>query len=504
MTLRQGQGILLEFRSQLRVLRAHWLAIVACTVLGAAILGVWALVQPRVYTAESSGYVAVTASGADAGSALIADNLAKAKVKSYIDIGTWRAVAESAIDRLGLDTTPEALVGQVTVSNPLDTVNINVRANAGSPEAARDLAQAWLAGMSEQVAKLDQSADTGDGTIRLVEGDSARLPDAPTYPNTRLMIIIGALAGLVLALIYAFARHALDRRVRSAEMIEREVGVAVVGTIPYEKSFSHERRLLPLNGTTAARGLFGIGESIRELRSNIQFMDVDSPPRTIVMTSPLPGDGKSTTSANLAITIAQSGQSVYLIDADLRRPMIASIFGLIEGAGLTDILAQRASVDDVAQPGGVPGLYVIAAGRIPPNPSELLGSARMRELLAALSQDSIVILDAPPLLPVTDAAVLSAQADGAVVIVSAGKTTLDLLKRATTAVDKVGARVLGVVINRVPKRGGGYYGERYAREYYASASTGRTDEGKTSSPSAVSPTPEGPRRRRRGSAEISS
>jgi len=465
--MRQGNSV--ELKSQLRVLRAHWLVIVICTIVGAVGMGVWAQLQPKVYSAEVSGYVAVTASGADAGSALLADNLAKAKVKSYIDIGSWRAVAESAIEKLDLDATPEQLITQVTVTNPLDTVNVNVTANADTPEGARDLAQAWLSGMSEQVAKLDQTANGEDGTIRLVEGDSARLPDAPSYPNTRLMIVLGALGGLIAALIYAFARHALDRRIRSSEVVERETGLAVVGTIPFERSFSSENRLLPTSGTANARGLFGIGESIRELRSNIQFMDVDNPPRILVMTSPLPGDGKSTTSANLALTIAQSGQKVYLIDADLRRPMLASVFGLVEGAGLTDILARRATVDDVAQSIGVPGLHVVAAGRIPPNPSELLGSARMRDLLAQLSQDAIVILDAPPLLPVTDAAVLSTQADGAIVVVSAGKTTYDLLKRATASLDRVGARALGIVINRVPKRGGGYYGDRYSREYYASA-----------------------------------
>ncbi len=487
----------MEFKSQLRVLRAHWLIIVVCTLIGAAGLGLWAQLQPKVYTAEASGYVAVTASSSDAGSALIADNLAKAKVKSYIDVGSWRAVAESAITKLGLETTPEALIGQVTVTNPIDTVNINVRADAGTPEGARDLAQAWLAGLSEQVAKLDQSADETDGTIRLVEGDSARLPDAPSYPNTRLMILFGGLAGLMAALIYAFARHALDRRIRSVEALERETDIAVVGTIPFEKSFSSDRRLLPVSGTAMPRGLFGISEAIRELRSNIQFMDVDNPPRVLVMTSPLPGDGKSTTSANLALTIAQSGQPVYLIDADLRRPMLASIFGVIEGAGLTDILARRATVDDVAQDVGVVGLRMIAAGRVPPNPSELLGSARMRDLLTQLSQDAIVILDAPPLLPVTDAAILSTQADGAIVVVSAGKTTFDLLKRATATVDKVGARVLGIVINRVPKRGGGYYDDRYAREYYASTVPDETEDIAKAEDPPESLTPTDTRRRYR-------
>jgi capsular exopolysaccharide synthesis family protein len=200
-------------------------------------------------------------------------------------------------------------------------------------------------------------------------------------------------------------------------------------------------------------------------------MDVDNPPRTIVVSSPLPGDGKSTLAGNLAVSLAAAGQHVILVDADLRRPMLATLFGLPEGAGLTDLLAGRAEIGDVAHNvDHSRNLAVITAGRIPPNPSELLGSNRMRDLIRKLSEHALVIIDSPPLLPVTDAAVLATAADGALIVVTAGKTTFDMLQRAHENLTKANARTLGIVLNRVPRRGSsaGYYGYQYQGDYAAS------------------------------------
>ena len=191
-----------------------------------------------------------------------------------------------------------------------------------------------------------------------------------------------------------------------------------------------------------------VAEAMRELRTNIQFMDVDNPPRAVVITSALPSEGKSTTASNLAITLAASGQQVILIDGDLRRPMVATIFGLPGEVGLTDVLAGRADIDDVTQPVGPQGrLSVIAAGRIPPNPSELLGSQRMRDLVRNLAKKAFVM------------------------VAAAGKTTIDALHKAQSNLDRAGGRALGLVLNRVPRRGAGsaYYGYQYTGDYYASS-----------------------------------
>ena len=163
-------------------------------------------------------------------------------------------------------------------------------------------------------------------------------------------------------------------------------------------------------------------------------------------------DGKSTTAANLAVSLAAAGEPVILIDADLRRPVISTLFGLPDGAGLTDVIAGRASVDEVSHRIDE-NLLVIGAGRIPPNPSELLGSLRMRELVGHLSSSALVIIDTPPLLPVTDAAILATRADGALIVTSAGRTTYDMLQKALENLEKANARALGVVLNKVPRRG---------------------------------------------------
>ena len=195
------------------------------------------------------------------------------------------------------------------------------------------------------------------------------------------------------------------------------------------------------------------------------FMDVDNPPRTIVVTSPRPGDGKSTIAANLAAAIAVGGQRVVLIDADLRRPTIAESLGLVEGVGLTDVLVGRLELDEALQRTAEhENLQVLAAGRIPPNPSELLGSRAMRTLVAKLAETSFVVLDAPPVLPVTDAAVVTANADGALVVITSGQTLDTELGDTLSHLAAVNGRALGVILNKTPRKGAGsaYYGDYYS------------------------------------------
>jgi len=454
----------MELRDYLRILRAHWLGIVLLTILGVLVAWGWTALQPKVYTAEASGIVTATHAGSDTGSSLVGDQLARSKVTSYVEIGSWRAVAECSIDELGLTTTPEALVTRLDVSNPLDTVIVRVTASASSPEEARDLAESWLGCMVQQINAVEGSDETGIAAITLVTGDSARLPTSPSSPNVRLALALGALLGLALGIGYAVVRHMLDRRLRDPRDIERETGVPVVGTLPIDKGLSGERGIADFDSQHSASA--PLAEAMRELRTNLQFMDVDNPPRAIVVTSSLPGDGKSTMAANLAVSLAAAGRRVVLLDCDLRRPMVASVFGLPEGAGLTDVLAGRAELDDVVHNiGAGRNLAVIAAGRVPPNPSEVLGSNRMHALIRSLTEHALVIMDSPPLLPVTDAAVLSTAADGALVVVNAGKTTYDMLHKALENLGKANARPLGIVLNRVPRRSGGYYGYQYQGDY---------------------------------------
>jgi len=458
-----------ELSDYLRVLRSYWIGVLGLLLLGIAVAGGWSLIQPKVYTADASGYVA--AQGAvDLGTSMVGDQLAQSKVKSYLDIGTWRSVAEFAIGELKLNTTPDALVKQVSVSNPTNTVILQVSASAATPEAARDLAQAWIRGMIKQIDQIE-GADGKAAPVTVIPGDSALLPAAPSSPNWKLNLALGALIGLLLGFGYAIVRDRMDQHVRSAEQVERITGVAVVGTLPLEPELVKHPEVLGTDDARSRGRLASVAESFRGLRTNLQYMSVDDPPKAIVVTSPMPGDGKSFTAANLAMTIAASERPVVLIDGDLRRPMVATLFNLPNDAGLSDVLAGRARVEDVLQPASPDHpLSVLAAGPVPPNPSEILGSERMRQLIAELSRNALVIIDSPPVLPVTDSAVLSTRADGALLVVNTGKTTFDQLDAALNLMDKAKARTLGIVLNRVPTTGAGAvrYGYQYRGDYYSS------------------------------------
>ncbi|GAB3630727.1 polysaccharide biosynthesis tyrosine autokinase [Microbacterium shaanxiense] len=465
----------MDLRDYARVFRAHWVGMLLIAAAGVVLAFGWTLFQPKVYTADTTAIVQASSGEAapnDLGTATLGNNLANSRVKTYVALGMTRSVADRVVEQLNLDMSADSLVEQVSVTQTLDTPSLTITAHGPTPEAARDLAQAWAQSMSAEVNKLESGDVATPGAIYLTPVDSAGLPTSPSSPNVRLALGIGLLAGIALAIAYALLRYTFDRRIRSVEAVERETDVAVVGSIPEEKSFSADQRLIPFDGgnSTSSQNahLFHIAEAMRELRTNIQFMDVDNPPRIIVITSPLPGDGKSTTASNLAIALASSGKRVVLIDGDLRRPMIGTIFGLGKTAGLSDVLAGRASINEVAQRYGNGNLLIVGAGQIPPNPSEVLGSERMRELLHAVAQEAIVIIDAPPLIPVTDAAVLTHSADGAIIVSTVGRTTYEVLGRALSNLERADARALGIVLNRVPRRGAGatYYGYQYQGEYY--------------------------------------
>lgn len=457
-----------------RILRAYWKAIVALTIAGGLVGFGWSALQSPVYTADASGYVASVASDGSTGAALAGNQLALSKVKSFIDMGYWRSVAETARDQLGLTDTPESLVQRIHVSNPVDTVSVRVEATGSTPESARDLAQAWLQGMTVQVDQLE-STGAAQGAVRLIPGDSARLPTAPSSPNVKLNVAIGAIAGAVVGVVFALVRRAFDRRLRSASDISEAVDAAVVGVLPVDKELAAGRAVFSFDDIRDGRGSFAHKEAMRELRTNLQYVDVDHPARVMVVTSPLPGDGKSTTAANLAVSIAATGQPVILIDADLRRPVLGATFGFSDDVGLSDVLAGRAQIEQVAHQVDEHGrLFVVAAGRTPPNPSEMVGSQRMQQLARKLADDLVVIIDSPPTLAVADAAVIASWADGAVLVVTARRTTDDMLARAVENIAKTRGRLLGVVLNRVPLRGAdsSYYGSQYGGYYgYGAPST---------------------------------
>jgi capsular exopolysaccharide synthesis family protein len=462
-----------ELRDYLRGLRRHWLAVLLMTLVGVATAFGWYLIQTPVYEATAIGLVQTrtVAVEGDENQNLVSnpayDSYAGAKVPTYIDMATWKTVADGAVESLGIDEPVAQVVSRITIDNTPDTNIIQITAQAGSSEDALALAEAWMASLVAAIDEFEGDGTPGSAPVTITMDQSAVVPTTPVYPDLQTSLIVGGVLGLGVGIAFALMRTASDRRIRAADDVESRTGLPVIGTIPLTSSPA-DSRLFDAGAMTDKGTRFAVAEALRALRTNLQFMDVDNPPRTIVVTSPLPSDGKSTIACNLALTLAASGRAVVLVDGDLRRSTVAATMGLPGGAGLSDVLSGRAEIADVLQrTPQSPNLFVLTAGSVPPNPSEVLGSARMHQLVGDLAKHAMVIIDAPPLLPVTDGAVLTHQSDGALLVVSLGKTTYDLLEKAVDTLTKAGGRALGVVLNRAPLRGidSSTYAYEYRREY---------------------------------------
>ena len=461
-----------SLRDQLRVLRTYWVGMLVIVLLALSAASAWTITQKRVYSSTASGMVQ-SATGDDLGLAYAGDSLAKSRATSYVQQATSIEVAALVVDALKLPVSPGALASTVSASLPANTAIIDITATADTPQAAQKIADAWVNALCKRIAELEKPAEGSSAVTHFVLSSSAPLNTLPSSPNVPATLAIALVLGALMAVVYGMIRNQLDRGVRSAETVEAALGVSVIGTIPVTDELAGDSHVLGHRTPLGAAGSAATLEAIRELRTNLSYVDVDDPPRVLLVTSSVPSEGKSTLTANLATVIARSGQPVVVVDADMRHPSQGRTFGLLEGAGLSDVLAGRVALREVLQdPGISANLRVLTAGRMPPNPSELLGSRTMRELLVALSELAVVIVDAPPLLPVTDAAVLSKSVDGVLVVVNARSTKMDQVAKGLRNLRQASGNLTGVVLNRVPRRGAdavgyGYYGSEYG--YYADA-----------------------------------
>ena len=314
-----------------------------------------------------------------------------------------------------------------------------------------------------------------DPTVRVV--DPAVLPAEPIRPRRLLNLLLGLVLGGMLGVGIAFTREYLDDTVHTREDIQQSAGAPVLGMIPrIREAQVNGRRPSGHEGGLAERLVAGrdprnpVSEAYRSLRTNLTFSNPDDPPRTLVFTSPLPQDGKSTSAANLSITLAQQGTRTLLIDADLRRGILHNVFGVHREPGLTDVLTGKAGLDDAIQEvdlGESGTLYFLPSGPYPPNPAEILGSQTMEDLIATLEEEfELVILDSAPLTVVTDAAVLGTKADGVVLVARANKTEKGALAYAREQLANVRAPILGAVLNDVDFRRDARYYSSYGKYGY--------------------------------------
>jgi capsular exopolysaccharide synthesis family protein len=446
----------------LQVLRERWKLVLAGLLLGLGVATIVTWSVTPVYASTVVMFVSAQEKQDDATGAYQGSLMSQQKVKSYAQLLTSGRLRGDVAKRTG--TPVEA--GAITASSKPDTVLLSATVTDPSPARARELAEAVGATFPTLVAELERPADGARASIAVRVVEPPGLPAAPVYPQPLVNLTIGGLLGLLAGLVAALVRNAMDNSVKSIQVMEELTGAPALGTVAYSAETA-ARPLIVHEPAGAPRA-----ESYRQIRTNLQFVDVDHPPKVVAFTSSLPAEGKTTTVCNLAIALAQAGKRVAVVDADLRRPRIAENLGLEGAAGLTSVLIGRATLDQVLQPWGLAGVSVLTSGPVPPNPSELLASQHMADLLDELSRRfDFVLLDTPPLLPVTDAALLASRYDGALLIVRHGRTSRAQLRAAMSALTAVSAKVLGAVLTMTPRTGGGRsYG------YYHYAYRSRVDQ----------------------------
>jgi succinoglycan biosynthesis transport protein ExoP len=298
--------------------------------------------------------------------------------------------------------------------------------------------------------------------------EPAQLSTTPVGPKVAQNVMLAAVIGLALSVCGIFLMEYIDDTVHSADDVRKDLQLPVMGSIADIKGADYGSKLMPIKQPRSP-----VAEAYRMLRTNLQFSDIDHPRRVLLMTSCGPLEGKSVTSANLSIVMAQSGKRVILVDVDLHRPMQHKIFDLDNSRGLTTLLLHpNMPLPEVIHTTTIPNLRVLTAGQVPADPSILLNSKRMTDVIAALRQEAdIVIFDTPPTLVVSDASALATRADGVLLVIQAGRTRRAAAKQAKDGLLAVGANIIGVVLNRLEVRNPSYY------TYYTP-----TEEGKTQHP----------------------
>lgn len=528
----------MELRDYLNVIRARRSVILLATVIVAAVALAVSLVQPPTYESEAR----VLISEKDQGAAIFGQVLPELSsqperaLQTQVQLVRVRPVAEAVVKRLGLEVQPDALMRRVSVSAIGQTNVIAISASAGSPDEARDIANAVAeeyvlasrerkrasikeaadeveqrldearaeilelgrriqqSGRSDELAaelqiaaqtystlaeklqqlRINERLESGSGTVV----QSAAAAEAPVAPQPMRNTAIGLAVGLVFGLGMAFLYEYLDNTIKSTDEAEKVYGAPVLAIVPldkYEKGVKRKLAIIDTPGSASA-------EAYRVLRNAIDFVNFEHNLKTLLITSATPAEGKSTVAANLAMSLAQAGKKVVLVSCDFRRPTTDQFFNVNNMIGLSDVLLGTHSLKAALQQPAEEQLLVLTAGKMPPNPSELLASNKMEELVGSLEEwADWVIIDTPPVLAVADPVSVARWADAVLMVSKAGESTKEAAQKAVEYLGKVGARIVGVAVWGLDESkhqvgyGYGYYtgGYYYYRSYYGYGSSAK-------------------------------
>lgn len=508
------------------IMDRKWVILGITVVITLVALGV-SLVQTPMYEGVASVLVSEKGSSSDlvGGTSLDISSQPERGLQTQVRVMKSRQFMVNTIDTLGLDMTPEDLTDRVTVTAVGQTNIVEFAAHDGDPEVAAAIANtladqfvAWsreyqreairaaaaevekrlevarkelldlgleddaaaevaiansnystLAAKLEEL-RINENLETGSGRVINVAVASSEPVSPLPLRNTALGLVVGLVVGLGVAFLYEY----LDNSIKSSDEVEKLLGVPVLGTVPSEGYKKDDRRstsILTHPGGAAA-------EAYRVLRNNLDFVNFQHDIKTLIITSAAPGEGKSTVSANLAAGLAEAGKRVVLVASDFRKPTTTQFFGVRNLIGLSDVLTGTRSLHTALQrPREDLDLLVLTSGKLPPNPSVLLGSERMREVLDELKGVADwVIIDTPPVLAVADTSVAARLVDGVLFVAQGGESTREAVEKAGEMIQTAGGRMVGSVIwgldaaGRYGSRGyGGYHS--YTDEYNASLET---------------------------------
>jgi non-specific protein-tyrosine kinase len=516
-----------DLRRQIAIARA-WLPLLVVSVLlaaGAALA--ISSVLPKVYEAKARLNVgqSLSAMNPDYSQLLVSQRLST----TYAEVATTRPILETVIGQLGLRVTSDELLKRVRADAPLDSTLLAIVAQDADPDRAAAIANALaeqliaaspaiqgrqaevqasidadlqatrdqikatqgtvetLSGLADRTAAQDAdlaalegrlvslrstyaallSFSSGNASSLLTVIEPAVAPLEPVSPRPLLNMLLAAILGLMIAAGAAAVSEYLDQSIKDSDEVREVAGLSTLGTIVRMKGDRARSEIYRLATLLYPRS--GVAEAYRTLRTNVEFASVDAPIRTLLVTSSIPGEGKTTTAANLAVVFAQAGRRVLLVDADLRKPGVHLIFDLPNTHGLTTLLRnEHVDLGAIAQATEQENLRVLTTGPLPPNPAELMGSQRMRTVLDRLKTgEDLIIFDSPPLQVVTDSAILGSFLDATLFVIDARRGRRRAVRQGREALAQAGAPVLGAVLNRIAAGAHSDYSHYYG-DYYGS------------------------------------